>query len=250
MAPHITFEEFDKKLESLPIYFDQNQPIESKYFFNRTDSLIYKLTEFKALPGSEYSGCIELRCCFFNEMAQDSAQCVAEDILTQTNDAFLAAQEALDIGLDIENEEFVGIYLFKDIIIKDSNGDLIGKQIKAARIDDDYGGAKVTKKVYSYIANKYKVLVCDNTQTPDGHSLWAYGVSKWGKLKIYNVISQEFVGLYDYKEMDPDVKPWSVPYNYPMQDENRYKKPFCEITDLHYHHLVLVVIASEIIFDC
>lgn len=249
MAPHINFEEFNKKIEPLPVYFDYEKPVVITYFFNNVDGLIYELTELRALPGTEYSGCIEIKCCIFNEMAQDSATYVAEEILENSNDPFLAAQEALNVGLDIEEKEFAAIYLFKDIVIKNNGNDVVGKQIKAARISDDYAEFGVTKRIYSYIAKKYSVLVCDNTQTPNGHSLWAYGISKWGELKIYNVMTQKFVGVFNREEESPDIKPWSVPFNYPMQDENKFRKNVCEITDLTYYHLVLVLVATEVNFE-
>lgn len=246
MAPHITFDGFDKKLESLPTYFNCNSPCELTYFFNKKDGYLYELRELSSLNGAEYSGCIEVRYCDFNEMALGGVAAVAKEILKEVNDPYLAAQQALNAGFDIESQKMVAIYLFKDFEINNDGNKEIGKQIKAARIDEDYEAAGISTQIYEFIAKKYKILVCDTTQTPQGHLLWAFGISKWGSLRIYNSNEQKFIGIFNKIDSNPEIKPWSVPFTLSMQDEESFRKDVCDITEETYHHKVLVVIASEV----
>ena len=234
--PHILLEDdYQKPLHDLPANFNYQSPNEVRYFYNQTYGNIFKIQELKANNGSEYAGCIELFSCYFNEMALDGVCAVAEDF----DNPYEAASKALE-AFEIESETLIGRYSFKDFEIKDTESK-IGKQIKGAYLSESYQQFGISPFIYKYLATKYGVLVCDNTQTYMGHMLWALSILKWGIIKVYDCVEHKFIGEIDH-QLDPaPIKPWSVPFNFPMQKEKHLRQDMCVRTDVQFHNIVLVV---------
>ena len=240
--PHILLEEdYQKPLHALPVNFDYTQALESKFFYNHREGAIFRIQELKALAGSEFSGCVEVFSCYFNEMALDGVCAVAEDY----SDPYEAANKALE-AFDVESETLVGRYSFKDFEIREKEL-YVGKQIKGAYVHPSYQQYGISSFIYKYLTQKYAILVCDNNQTYMGHMLWVLSILKWGVIKVYDCVEHKFIGEIDHKEDPSPIKPWSVPFNFPMQNEKYLRQDMCVRTDIQFHNIVLVADSSLLI---
>lgn len=237
--PHILLEEdYSKPLHNLSAYFDYSKLGESKSFYNHREGFIFRLQEVNALSGSEYCGCVEIYACNFNEMALNGINDVTEDFL----DPFEAASKALE-AFEPDSETLIGRYTFKNFKLE---GDCIGKQIKGAFVHPEYQQSGISSFTYRYLTKKYGFLVSDNNQTYKGHMLWTLSILKWGVIKIYDCVEERYIGMIDYTQNPCPIKPWSVPYNFPMQNEKFLREDMCDRTDVEYHHIVLVADGSMI----
>lgn len=236
----LLLEDFDKPLHDLPLYFDYEELTESRFFYNHIYGGLFKFKELKATEGSEFSGCLEVYCCQFNEMALDGVCAVAEDF----QDPYEGATAALKAGFDIIHEELIGRYAFKDFIFYENEEEKVGKQIKGAYIHKEYQQFKIATLIYKYLAKKYGYLISDNNQTYQGHMLWVLSVLKWSKVRSYDCVEHKFISIYDPDETSPDFKPWSVPYNFPMDKEKFLTMDLCVRTDIPLNNVVLIANSS------
>jgi hypothetical protein len=233
--PHILPEEdYNKPLHTRPFCFNYDETLEISFFFNPREAAIFKIQEYKAQAGSEYSGCIEVSYCHFNEMALDGVCAVAEDF----QDPYEAANEALK-AFDIEDEILIGRYAFKDFEVH-AEEVKVGKQIKGAYVVPDYQESGISSFVYKHLTKKYGLLICDNYQTYMGHMLWVLSILKWGIIKVYDCVEKKFIGDVEYKDCPANLKPWSIPFNFPMQNEKYLRLDMCVRTDTQFHNIVLV----------
>ncbi|AXJ90020.1 hypothetical protein EXE06_12405 [Acinetobacter pittii] len=227
---------YEKPLHSLPLEFDQNKPVESRFFFNHAYGALFKFNELKGNPKCEYSGCIEVFYCHVNEMALSGICAVAEDY----EDPYEAATKALEAGFGIDCEEMIGRYTFKDFIFHESDEKTLGKQIKGAFANAEFQQFKIATLIYKYLTKKYGFLVSDNNQTRQGHTLWVLSVLKWAKVKSYDCVEQRFISAYETNRPCPDFKPWSVPYSFPMDKEHLLRMDLCVRTDTPLNNVVLI----------
>lgn len=240
--PDIMLEEnYQKPLHNLPLEFNYEKPAESRYFFNPAFGGLFKFNELKGTPGCEFSGCLEVFYCHVNDMALDGISAVALDY----DDPYEGAKEALNAGFDIEHEKLIGRYTFKDFVFQDDDGQRkVGKQIKGAFIHPDFKQYKIATLLYKYLTKKYHYLISDNNQTYQGHILWVLSVLKWGKVKSYDCVEERFISAYDPNDNPPDFKPWSVPYNFPMDLEHHLRADLCVRTNTPLTNVVLIANSS------
>ena len=240
--PHILIDEsYNKPLIPLPVYFSYENVIESKYFYNQREGGIFCLKELQASEGSEFSGCVELFYCEFNnEYALDGVCAVADEYL----DEYEAASKALE-AFEIEAEILIARYAFKDIEILNESIVRTGKQIKGASILAKYQRNGVSSFIYTYLLKKYDVLVCDNYQTYKGHMLWVLSIVKLSVIRVYDLAKKQFIGTFD--KVNPClIKPWSVPYNFPSENEKFLRLDACVYTEFEFHSIVLITFAEDI----
>lgn len=232
---------YQKPLQSLPLDFDYEKPIETRFFFNHFSGRMFKFNELKGNPGCEYSGCIEVFYCHYNEWAENAVIAVAEDC----DDPYEGASRALEAGLDYEYERLIGRYTFKDFTFQDQEEIKSGKQIRGAYIDEDFQQYKIATLIYKFLAKKYSHLISDNHQTRQGHKLWVLSVLKWGKVRAYDCLEQKFIGSFDPIDPSEDFKPWSIPFNFPAENEKFLIMEFCVRTDVPLANVVLIAHGSE-----
>lgn len=239
--PHILPEEnYNKPLIPLPVYFSYENILESKYFYNQREGGIFCLKELQASEGSEYSGCIELFYCEFNNKYALDGVCAVAD---EYSDEYEAADKALE-AYEVEKEILIARYAFKDLEIINDSIEITGKQIKGASISANYQRNGVSSFIYKYLLKKYGVLVCDNYQTYKGHMLWVLSIVKLSLIRIYDLTKKEFIGTFD-KVSPCLIKPWSVPYNFPPDKEKFLRLDACVYTELEFHSIVLVTFAED-----
>lgn len=240
--PHILIDDnYNKPLISLPVYFDYDNIVESKYFYNQREGGIFCFKELKSSENSEYSGCIELFYCEFNNEYALDGVC---DVADEYPDEFEAAEKALD-AFEIEKEILIARYTFKDLEILHESILKVAKQIKGASILAKYQRNGVTSFLYKYLLKKYGALVCDNYQTYKGHMLWVLSISKLGIIRIYDLVKKQCISTFD--QVGPcSVKSWSVPYNFPPEYEKFLRLDACVYTDLEFHNIVLVTFVEDL----
>ncbi|HEO1772954.1 hypothetical protein [Acinetobacter baumannii] len=232
---------YQKPLQPLPLEFDIEKPIETRFFYNQVSGYIFKFTEFKGNPGCDYSGCIEIYYCHYNEMALSAIDAVTEDY----SDPFEAAAMVFAVGLDYEYEKLIGRYTYKDFTFKDKEETKFGKQIRGAYVEPEYQQYKLATFIYKFLAKKYSHLISDNHQTHQGHKLWVLSVLKWGKVRAYDCLEQKFIGSFDPIDPSEDFKPWSIPFNFPAENEKFLIMEFCVRTDVPLANVVLIAHGSE-----
>ncbi|MBP1350335.1 hypothetical protein J0A77_19175, partial [Acinetobacter baumannii] len=116
MSPSLlTQDNYQKLLDPLPLDFDYEKPIETRFFFNQVSDSIFKFVELKGNPGCDYSGCIEVHYCHYNEMAKGAMLAIAEDHC----DPYEVAAEVFKAGLDYDYEKLIGRYTYKDFTFQD-----------------------------------------------------------------------------------------------------------------------------------
>ncbi|MDO7484321.1 hypothetical protein Q5X45_16205 [Acinetobacter baumannii] len=237
MSPSLlTQDNYQKLLDPLPLDFDYEKPIETRFFFNQVSSFIFKFVELKGNPGCDYSGCIEVHYCHYNEMAESAIKAIAEDHC----DPYEVAAEVFKAGLDYDYEKLIGRYTYKDFTFQDHEETKFGKQIRGAYIEEDFQRYKIATFIYQFLANKYSHLISDNQQTHQGHNLWVLSVLKWGKVKAYDCIEQKFISSFHPIDESKGFKPWSIPYNFPEENEKFLIMDFCVRTDVPLANVVLI----------
>lgn len=236
VPPHILIDDnYSKPLTPLPLYFSDDEIIESKYFYNQREGGVFHLKELKASEHSEYSGCVELFYCHFNnEFALDGVIATAEEYADEVEGAAKAME-----AFEIEKETLVARYAFKDIEIICESVPQIGKQIKGAFMLAQYQRSGISSYIYIYLLKKYGLLVSDNYQTYMGHMIWVLSIAKLGKIQVYDLAKKEYIGTFD--KVNPcSFKLWSVPFNFPPEKEKFLRLDACEYTALEFHNIVLV----------
>ncbi|MDI6537159.1 hypothetical protein QMA77_09470 [Pantoea ananatis] len=101
---------------------------------------------------------------------------------------------ALDME-DIAHTKKIGRIAYKDILLQDSGFVTPAKQIKSVVIDKDYRAAGLARNVYKMLALKHGYIVCDNTQSISGGSLWASSILTLGEVRIYDTRVNKFLDV-------------------------------------------------------
>ncbi|EJB8458673.1 hypothetical protein MW365_003523 [Acinetobacter baumannii] len=242
MSPSLLPEDnYQKFLTPLPLEFDYENPIETRFFFNRVPGLIFKFVELKGKPGCEYSGCVEVFYCHYNEMAENAVLAVTDDY----SDPYEAAAKVFEAGLDYESEKQIGRYTYNDFTFKDQEETKFGKQIRGAYVEPEFQQLKLATFIYKFLVKKYSHLISDNHQTHLGHTLWVLSVIKWGKVKAYDCHEHKFIGSFDKIDPTEGFKPWSIPYNFPAENEKFLIMDFCVRTDVPLANVVLIAHGSK-----
>lgn len=195
MAPNVSEFSYDKLLNDPPRGVMLDSRLVMKNFYNNLDGFLYKIYEYR-INGSEYSGCFEVVLLHYKDHDNFPEE-HAEMIYGESKNIEHAALEAMSLEIDPIEEIVIARYVVKNINISFDGASVTversGKQIKGAYVNPDYARSKITQVVYESIVQKYSILVSDNVQSIDGHSLWAYGVCKWGDVWVYDTNQQSFL---------------------------------------------------------
>ncbi|KTR49353.1 hypothetical protein NS303_04580 [Pantoea ananatis] len=100
--------------------------------------------------------------------------------------------------LDMEDKAHtkkIGRVAYKDFRLQDSGFVTIAKQIKSVVIDKDYRDAGLARNVYKLLTLKHNYIVCDNTQSISGGSLWASSILILGEVRIYDTRINKFLDV-------------------------------------------------------
>jgi hypothetical protein len=243
LPPQIISDDFSKPLGSQIIDFDYNNPINTTHFFNEVDLSIYKLVELKNNEGSDFSGCIELFKYEFNDLADEVILARRDDLKIDDLDAFEMADALLELTFSPEKITRIARYVYKDKKVNYENEEILGKQIKGAHVADDHTLVRLTTVVYKYLRDKYNLLICDNTQTADGHKLWAFGVCKWADVDVYDCHKDMIVAKLPQAGNLPDnnIVPWSISVPFlPIDTIDSLRQGFWT-SHVDLHHIVLLI---------
>lgn len=102
------------------------------------------------------------------------------------------------LSLEMESESAtkkIGRVAYKDFLLQDDGFVISAKQIKSVVIDRDYRGAGLARNVYKMLTLKHEYIVCDNTQSISGGSLWASSILSIGEVRIYDTKRKSFVDV-------------------------------------------------------
>jgi hypothetical protein len=102
------------------------------------------------------------------------------------------------LSLNMEDErrtKKIGRVAYKDMLLQDNGFVLSAKQIKSVVIDEDYRAAGLARNIYKTLTMKYEYIVCDNTQSISGGSLWASSILSIGEVRIYDTRLNAFVDV-------------------------------------------------------
>lgn len=61
-----------------------------------------------------------------------------------------------------------------------------------------------------------------------------------GKVKAYDCIEQKFISSFHPIDESKGFKPWSIPYNFPEENEKFLIMDFCVRTDVPLANVVLI----------
>ncbi|MEM6188296.1 hypothetical protein [Shewanella scandinavica] len=238
MAPAINGG-YAKDLSTSPQGIERSPIIYQKYFFNPLDSSLYKMTEYH-IKGSEYRGCIEVHELVYGA-GDGYALEYAKFIFDEKNDNIAAAVEAISLGIPTEQEKLIARYVYSNILIHEADETVEGKQIRGAYVDSEYEQAKITREVYLTLLNRYGTLVSDSQQSVKGHLLWAYGVCRWGSVRVYDRNEKAFLSTLSHEGDEPEngIAPWSV-INIEKNDTTELRRGYWTIED-DLSRLVLVL---------
>lgn len=117
------------------------------------------------------------------------------------------------LALDMEDHDAtkkIGRVAYKNILLQDQGFVISAKQIKSVVIDGDYRAAGLARNIYKLLTLKHDYVVCDNTQSISGGSLWASSILTIGEVRIYDTRLNAFVDVLakEGKGMGGMV-PWS-----------------------------------------
>lgn len=153
------------------------------------------------------------------------------------------ADALLALTFSPENVTIIARYVYKDKKVNYENEEIIGKQIRGAYVANDHTLAKLTTVVYKYLRDKYNLLICDNTQTVDGHKLWAFGVCKWADVDVYDCHKDMIVAKLPQAGNLPDnnIVPWSISVPFlPIDKSDSLRQGFWA-SGVDLHHIVLLI---------
>ncbi|PSU07106.1 hypothetical protein C9I92_15235 [Photobacterium ganghwense] len=182
MAPAIT-QVYSKALDEevqglLPSTYDC-------HFYNAIDGFLYRL-EIRAIERSMYTGAVIVYKLNYAE-GDEYPEEYAEEAFSESQCKFKAAEDALALGIPVHNEQCVARYIFRDMEVTLGEENVVsGKQIRGAYVDPEFQASSITKHVYLTLLEQHGTLISDHTQSIAGHKLWAFGVCKWGVVKVYD----------------------------------------------------------------
>ncbi|MDF7658024.1 hypothetical protein PUG81_03520 [Erwiniaceae bacterium L1_54_6] len=102
------------------------------------------------------------------------------------------------LSLNMEDErrtKKIGRVAYKHMLLQDNGFVLSAKQIKSVVIDEDYRAAGLARNIYKTLTMKHEYIVCDNTQSISGGSLWASSILSIGEVRIYDARLNAFVDV-------------------------------------------------------
>jgi len=181
--------------------------LDTNYFFTREGGL-FRAEEYFLVDGPYhyYLDLYAVGCTtpdFFIEYGcdLDDKGCLHHDIV----------EELLSLGMvDDEQTQKVGRVAYKNFKFEDQGGSFCAIQIKSAVIDPDYRGAGLARNIYKTLVLKHEHIVCDNTQSISGGSLWASSIHSIGEVRIYDTNTQKFVDVLGFNGVGVSgIVPWS-----------------------------------------
>ncbi|MBD8515199.1 hypothetical protein IFO68_21195 [Photobacterium sp. CAU 1568] len=209
-----------------------------QYFYNDMDGNLYRL-EICPIKGSTYSGAVIVYKLNYAK-GDEYPEYYAGKVFSESQCKISAADEALKLGIPYESEIQIARYVFKDMDIEMDSGRISGKQIRGAFVDPDYEGVHITKHVYLTLMEQHGTVISDFTQSIAGHKLWAFGVCKWGVVKLYDDNQKQMLVELLPRGDTPvnGVIPWSAS-TLTAQEQEALRKGHWELGNLR--HIVLVL---------
>ncbi|MGM7822828.1 hypothetical protein [Yersinia enterocolitica] len=118
----------------------------------------------------------------------------------------------LELGMEDELlTKRIGRVAYRDFNFNESDGTVVtAKQIKSAKIDTDFRGAGLASNIYKMLTEKHDYLVCDNTQSIAGGSLWASSILAIAEVRIYDTQKGIFIDVLGRWGLGVNgIVPWS-----------------------------------------
>ncbi|MGP2446593.1 hypothetical protein [Pantoea ananatis] len=179
------------------------------------------------------------------------SQDFVEDQIDNLRDEGLSDEEIVErimhLGMENEDEnQVIARFAYDRFSFLDQTNQLQhGVQIRGAYVDPEKSGVGFAGQVYRQLVIIYGHLVCDNTQTEFGASLWAGTIRDVvGRVDIYDCAKQAY--LEELGDLSTGVRgciPWdlSVTANHSNLTLSRWKNYPFSISGCRY--LVLIVSA-------
>jgi len=169
-----------------------NNHLETSYFFT-LDGGLFRSDEYVLTGGSyPYYLDIFLVGCTDPGFYQDYGTDLHYDGMSQHD----IVENLLSLDMeDLAATRKIGRVAYKDLLLQDHGFVISAKQIKSVVIDKDYRDAGLARNVYKMLTLKHEYIVCDNTQSISGGSLWASSIMTIGEVRIYDTRLNAFVDV-------------------------------------------------------
>ncbi|EJS8701724.1 MAG: hypothetical protein RSA22_12885 [Acinetobacter sp.] len=182
---------YNKDLRIEP--FGQKHLLEKFHFFTR-DGGLFMADEY-LVTGGDYQYYLDVY----------SVGCTTDgfyvDHGSDLEDSGASQEDIVNTLLSLEMEDelatkLIGRIAYKDFNVYELDGTTVtAKQIKSAVIEQDYRGAGLASNIYRMLTEKHGCLVCDNTQSISGGSLWASSILSIAEVRIYDTSSCRFIDV-------------------------------------------------------
>ncbi|EKN3468771.1 hypothetical protein [Yersinia enterocolitica] len=243
MAPTLIGEHYSKDLSKLPLFPGGSFVSRTHCFILPDDTRILRFIE-TTYEKADYNYIAVVY-----ELAFHSQDFIDGQI-DEHRENGLSDQQIVEeiICLDMEDEEYsivVARFAYDDFNFLDHNAQpATGKQIRGAFVDSEKSGVGLAGQVYRQLVIIYGHLICDNTQTEFGASLWASTIRDVvGKVNIYDYVRQKYIEeLGELAIGTGGCTPWDLgTTNQSKLTLSRWKNYPFQIQSCHY--LVLIVSA-------
>ncbi|MGV8925267.1 MAG: hypothetical protein ACOH2G_06285 [Ewingella sp.] len=243
MAPTLIGEHYAKDLSILPSFPGESFVSRTHCFILPEDTRIFRLTE-TTYDKADYGYLTVV-----HELAFHTQEFIDEQI-DEHREKGLSDEEIIEIIIrlrmeDVDGSIIVARFAYDDFNFLDQKKrQAAGKQIKGAFVAPEKSGVGLAGQIYRQLVIIYGHLICDNTQTEFGASLWASTIRDVvGKVDIYDTVNQNYIEeLSDLAIGTGGCIPWDLGItNQSKLNLSRWKNYPFQIQSCHY--LVLIVSA-------